>query len=59
MIEPIRNSVRANILEIVGGGSAPPTAFLTPKGDPGLFGPNSVVWRVHADFISMTIGGIS
>ena len=59
MIESIRNSVRANILEIVGGGSGPPTAFLTPKGDPGLFGPNSVAWRVHADFISMMIGGIS
>lgn len=30
-----------------------------PKGDPGLFGPQSVCWRVHGDFTSMLIGGIS
>lgn len=58
MIDSIRNSLRSSILEMVGGGSGPPVAFLTPKGDPGLFGPNSMVWRVHADFISMMIGGI-
>lgn len=34
-------------------------AFLTPKGDRGLLGPDSVAWTVHADFISMMIGGIS
>ncbi|MGH8353135.1 MAG: oxygenase MpaB family protein [Pseudomonas sp.] len=30
-----------------------------PQGDPGLFGPDSVCWRVHGDFTSMLIGGIS
>ncbi|MFJ2687889.1 oxygenase MpaB family protein [Pseudomonas sp. NPDC087342] len=30
-----------------------------PKGDPGLFGPESVSWQVHGDFSSMLIGGIS
>ncbi|KIH85401.1 oxygenase MpaB family protein [Pseudomonas batumici] len=30
-----------------------------PKGDPGLFGPDSVCWRVHGDFSSMLIGGTS
>ena len=30
-----------------------------PKGDPGLFGPQSVCWQVHSDFTSMLIGGIS
>ncbi|MBV1790475.1 DUF2236 domain-containing protein [Marinobacterium sp. D7] len=29
-----------------------------PRGDPGLFGPGSVCWRVHADFPSMLCGGI-
>ena len=33
--------------------------YLEPKGDPGLFGPNSITWIVHKDFISMMIGGIS
>jgi len=58
MIDSIRSAMRASILEMVGGGSGPPVAFLTPKGDPGLFGPNSMVWRVHGDFVSMMIGGI-
>ncbi len=29
-----------------------------PKGDPGLFGPQAVCWRVHGDFPCMLIGGI-
>ena len=41
------------------GGSGPPTAFLTPAGDPGLLGPDSMPWEVHADFMAMMIGGIS
>lgn len=50
--------IRKTIREMVGG-SGPPIAFLTPQGDRGLFGPESVAWKVHADFISMMIGGIS
>lgn len=50
--------IRKSIREMVGG-SGPPVAFLTPKGDRGLFGPESIAWKVHADFISMMIGGIS
>lgn len=30
----------------------------TPAGDPGLFGPNTVTWRVHADFPGMLAGGL-
>jgi uncharacterized protein (DUF2236 family) len=29
-----------------------------PPGDPGLFGPDSVTWRVHADFPGMLAGGL-
>lgn len=50
--------IRKSIREMVGGGG-PPVAFLTPPGDRGLFGPESIAWKVHADFISMMIGGIS
>ena len=50
----IQNTIR----QLVGGGG-PPTAFLTPAGDPGILGPDSMPWDVHADFISMMIGGIS
>ena len=55
----INELIRKTIREMVGGSGGPPIAFLTPKGDRGLFGPESIAWQVHADFISMMIGGIS
>ncbi len=33
--------------------------YENPAGDPGLFGPDSLCWRVHGDFPSMLCGGIS
>lgn len=30
-----------------------------PPGDPGLFGPDAVCWRVHADFPAMLAGGVA
>jgi uncharacterized protein (DUF2236 family) len=30
-----------------------------PRGDAGLFGPQSMVWEVHADFTAMMVGGVS
>lgn len=30
-----------------------------PVGDPGLFGPDSVTWRIHADLPGMLSGGLS
>ncbi|MBR9883083.1 MAG: DUF2236 domain-containing protein [Oceanospirillales bacterium] len=32
--------------------------YENPPGDPGLFGPQSICWRVHSDFPSMLCGGI-
>jgi uncharacterized protein (DUF2236 family) len=29
-----------------------------PAGDPGLFGPDSATWRIHADFPGMLSGGL-
>ncbi|HEU4665956.1 MAG TPA: oxygenase MpaB family protein [Dokdonella sp.] len=29
-----------------------------PEGDPGLFGPDSATWRIHADFPGMLSGGL-
>lgn len=29
-----------------------------PRGDPGLFGPDSATWRIHADFPGMLSGGL-
>ncbi len=33
--------------------------FEGPPGDPGLFGSDSVTWRVHGDLPSMLVGGIA
>jgi uncharacterized protein (DUF2236 family) len=30
-----------------------------PLGDPGLFGPDSVTWKIHSDFPGMMAGGIA
>ncbi len=34
-------------------------AYAEPLGDLGLFGPNSIVWRVHRQFLVMMAGGMS
>ena len=33
--------------------------YSQPKGDPGLYGPDSVAWRVHANPIALAIGGVA
>ncbi len=54
----IKQLIIQQVRSIVNSGKSP-TEFLYPPGDPGLFGPDSVVWKVHSDFMSMIIGGIS
>ncbi len=56
---PLRNRLRNWVV-----GVFPPNPKLAidydqPKGDPGLFGPDSVTWRIHSDFPGMMAGGIS
>jgi len=54
----IRRHIEAQVLGLTGlalGG----IDFEHPRGDPGLFGPDSASWKVHADFTSMLIGGIA
>jgi uncharacterized protein (DUF2236 family) len=40
-------------------GSGPKLDYSSPPGDPGLFGPDAICWKVHADFAAMMAGGIS
>lgn len=37
----------------------PGVDFLNPKGDPGMTGPGSVAWRVRANTISTSVGGVA
>jgi uncharacterized protein (DUF2236 family) len=41
------------------GSTASLDDFASPKGDVGLFGPDSVAWQVHANFTAMMVGGLS
>jgi uncharacterized protein (DUF2236 family) len=43
-------------LNVIGGGKV---NYLEPAGDPGLFGPDSMAWRVHANPIALAIGGVA
>ncbi|GAC1034461.1 oxygenase MpaB family protein [Pseudomonas sp. No.21] len=54
----IRNRIESQILSLTGA-SLGQIDLDSPKGDPGLFGPESMPWKVHGDFTSMMIGGIS
>ncbi len=46
-------------LRAITGGASDLSDFMSPQGDPGLFGPDSVTWRVHAHFTAMMVGGLS
>lgn len=57
-MEVIRAAIEKQVISLTGlalGG----VDFENPPGDPGLFGPQSVIWRVHSDFTSMLCGGVS
>lgn len=53
-LEAIGSRVRA-----VTGTRSSLKEFAQPPGDPGLFGPESVAWRVHEHFTAMMVGGLS
>jgi len=57
-MEAIRRRIETQVLSMTGLALGQ-LDLESPKGDPGLFGPQSVCWRVHGDFTSMLIGGIS
>lgn len=51
--------VARNVYGRIGAPSGFMKALREPAGDPGLFGPGSMVWRIHGELPSMLIGGIS
>ncbi|MGG1946182.1 oxygenase MpaB family protein [Trinickia sp. NRRL B-1857] len=54
----LRQRISQGVLSMTSG-SGPTLDYSHPPGDPGLFGPEALCWRVHADFTSMMIGGVS
>lgn len=57
-MEAIRRRIESQLLSLTGMALGQ-LDLESPKGDPGLFGPQSISWQVHGDFTSMMIGGIS
>lgn len=55
---PVRRQLRRQVLAVLSH-DAPAPDYDAPVGDPGLFGPDSVTWKVHADFPSMMAGGLA
>lgn len=54
----VRSKLAAGVTHLTTG-SGPTLDYSSPPGDPGIFGPDSVCWKVHADFTSMMTGGVS
>lgn len=57
-MEYIRKKIESQVLGL-SGIALGQIDFENPKGDLGLFGPDSISWQVHGDFTSMLVGGIS
>ena len=57
-LESVRAPVRSGVGALFSSNRFPEERYDRPPGDPGLFGPDSVTWRVHAD-VSMFVGGIT
>lgn len=57
-MEALRKRIERQVLNL-SGVSLKQIDFENPKGDPGLFGPDSMPWEVHRDFTSMLIGGVA
>ncbi len=52
----VRSQLAGQVHGLLAGGRSNDD-FASPAGDPGWFGPGSVVWRVHSD-TSMLVGGL-
>jgi uncharacterized protein (DUF2236 family) len=55
---PVRRQLRTQVLAVLSH-VGPTPDYDAPIGDPGLFGPDSVTWKIHADFPSMMAGGMA
>jgi uncharacterized protein (DUF2236 family) len=59
VVQPLRSYVAAGLRDALGADPDALSIYKEPLGDPGLFGPTSMAWRVHSDLVAMLIGGFS
>lgn len=55
---PIRRQLRQWVISAFPREQTGNIDYDAPAGDVGLFGPDSVTWRIHADFAGMLSGGL-
>ena len=58
-VEPVYERLRGWIVDTVATRQDFGIDYDAPVGDTGLFGPDSVTWKIHADFPGMMAGGIA
>ena len=58
-LRPLRAAIRHWVLSAFPRSNSGSLDYDQPRGDPGLFGPDSATWRVHADFPGMLSGGLA
>lgn len=58
MLRLLRDRIGRQVMQI-NGLSLNEFDLTQPPGDPGLFGPDSMVWEIHGDFPAMLCGGIA
>ena len=54
----VRGTILREVHKLVGSRADTP-GFARPPGDDGLLGADAVAWKVHGDFATMMIGGVS
>lgn len=59
LLQRLRSQAGAQVRALTRSNSGLTLDYDNPPGDPGLFGPDAVCWRVHADFPAMLAGGVS
>jgi uncharacterized protein (DUF2236 family) len=58
-MRPLRRVIAGEVHKLVQSRASSGFDPLEPRADPGFFGPGSVAWRVHGDFTTMMVGGVS
>lgn len=59
LLDPVLERLRDAIIGVIATSEDFGINYDAPAGDPGLFGPDSVTWKIHADFPGMMAGGIA
>ena len=58
-LEPLHATLRGWVAQVFASTESFGIDYEQPAGDPGLFGPDSVTWKIHSDFPGMMAGGVA